>query len=78
MGSDEWETEAYKEGQKKEQERVRKLNEETEAKLKDYFVQVLKKHGCPDKYLNRTSNTLTRNTIKILGWKGEEVSSFYR
>jgi hypothetical protein len=78
MGSDAWETDAWKEGQKKEKERVKKLNEITRAKLKKYFIKKLELFGCPDSYLDRTSETLINDTIRILKWKGEEVSSYYR
>jgi uncharacterized tellurite resistance protein B-like protein len=78
MGSDEWETDAWKEGQKKEQERVKKLNEETRAKLKKYFIKKLESLGCPDSYLDRTAESMTKKTIEVLNWKGEEVCKFYR
>jgi hypothetical protein len=82
MGSDDWETEAYKKGQKKEQRKVAIKNIRTKAKAKAFITKKIinlaqipkAQHWVADCEAEEMINEL----IKILNWKGEQVSSFYR
>jgi hypothetical protein len=77
MGSDEWETDSWKKGQKKEKERVKKINEKTKIKAEEYikyFLDSMTEIENSDEH----SKILIDDIIKILNWKGEEVSRFYK
>jgi len=71
MGSDEWENSEFIKKEKAENKRKLKRNLAKVEKLREAFNGQLRIYGVPELHLNHVVESLIKDAVNILDWKGE-------